>query len=466
MRRLIRGGRVVTATDAFDADVLIDGESVVAVGTGFDADDVIDASGCLVMPGLVDNHTHLSMPFGGTWSCEDYNTGTASAAAGGTTAIVDFIIQYVGGSLKDAREEWQGRANGAAHIDYGFHMAITDARPEVVAEMDECVAEGITSFKVFMAYKGALMVDDEQFIAVLEQTGKSGGLVMVHCENGDAVVRYQKEAIQEGNTDPKFHAWSRPPEVEGEATGRAIRLAEWTKRPLFVVHVTCEDSVVEIQRARDRGLPIYGETCLQYLMLTVDELARPGFEGAKYVCSPPLRETRHQEVLYKALRQGALQGISTDHCPFNYKEQKELGLGDFTKIPNGLPAIEHRLTLLYDRSVRNGHMSVVDLVRHCSWGPARIFGLDSKGAIAPGFDADIVVFDPEVKHTISAETHQMDVDYDPFEGWEVTGKPRFVLSRGDTVYEDGKIVSEPGRGRFVRRSIFEPSLPNRQPVTV
>jgi dihydropyrimidinase len=464
--RLIRGGRVVTATDAFDADVLIDGESVVAVGTGFEADDVIDASGCLVMPGLVDNHTHLSMPFGGTWSCEDYNTGTASAAAGGTTSIVDFIIQYVGGSLADARAEWRGRADGAAHIDYGFHMAITDARPEVVAEMEECVAEGITSFKVFMAYKGALMVDDEQFITVLEQTGRTGGLVMVHCENGDAVVRYQKEAIQEGNTDPKFHAWSRPPEVEGEATGRAIRLAEWTKRPLFVVHVTCEDAVVEIQRARDRGLPIFGETCLQYLMLTVDELARQGFEGAKYVCSPPLREERHQEVLYKALRQGALQGISTDHCPFNYSEQKELGLGDFTKIPNGLPAIEHRLTLLYDRSVRNGHMSVVDLVRHTSWGPARIFGLDKKGAIGPGFDADIVVFDPEVKHTISAETHQMDVDYDPFEGWEVTGKPRFVLSRGDTVYEDGKIVSEPGHGRYVHRSIFEPSLPNREPVSV
>ncbi len=302
MTRLIRGGRVVTATDQFDADVLIDGESIVAVGTGLDGDEVIDASGCLVMPGLIDNHTHLSMPFGGTWSCDDYDTGTAAAAAGGTTCIVDFIIQYVGGTLKEAREEWHGRADGAAHIDYGFHMAITDAKPEVVAEMEDCVAEGITSFKVFMAYKGALMVDDEQFLAVLEQTGKTGGLVMVHCENGDAVVRYQKEAMEAGNTDPKFHAVSRPPEVEGEATGRAIRLAEWTKRPLFVVHVTCEESVKEIQAARDRGLPIFGETCIQYLFLTVDELARPGFEGAKYVCSPPLREERNQEVLYRALQ--------------------------------------------------------------------------------------------------------------------------------------------------------------------
>ena len=303
-----------------------------------------------------------------------------------------------------------------------------------------------------MAYKGALMVDDEQFLAVLEQTGKTGGLVMVHCENGDAVVRYQKEAMAAGNTDPKYHAWSRPPEVEGEATGRAIRLAEWTKRPLFVVHVTCEEAVREIRAARDRGLPIFGETCIQYLYLTVDDLDRPGFEGAKYVCSPPLREEANQAVLYQALRQGALQGISTDHCPFNFKEQKELGLGDFTKIPNGLPAIEHRLTLLYDRSVRQGHMSIVDLVRHGSWGPARIFGLDTKGALAPGFDADVVVFDPEVKHTISAKTHVMNVDYDPFEGWEVTGKPRHVLSpRRDRLHRrQGRLRA---RARAVRQAL-------------
>jgi dihydropyrimidinase len=455
MRRLIRGGRVVTAADAFDADVLIDGESVVAVGSGFEADDVIDASGCLVLPGLIDNHTHMSMPFGGTWSCDDYDTGTAAAAAGGTTCIVDFCIQYVGGTLADALEEWHGRAEGAAHIDYGFHMAITDARPEVIAEMEQCVAGGVSSFKVFMAYKGALMVDDEQMLAVLEQTGRSGGLVMVHAENGDAVVRYQKEAMAAGNTDPRFHAWSRPPAVEGEATSRAIRLAEWAGRPLFVVHVTCEDAAVEIQAARDRGLPIFGETCLQYLFLTVDELARPGFEGAKYVCSPPLREQRHQEVLYKALRQGALQGISTDHCPFNYKGQKELGLGDFTKIPNGLPAIEHRLSLLYDGAVRTGKLSETQLVELTSHGPARIFGLDRKGTIAPGFDADIVIFDPEKTHTISAETHHMNVDYDPFEGWEVRGSPRTVLCRGATVFDGGAIVSRPGHGRYVKRSLFD-----------
>src|SRR6478735_3891442 len=320
MTRLIRGGRVVTATDAFDADVLIDGETIVAVGKGLQGDEEIDASGCLVLPGLIDNHTHLSMPFGGTWSCDDYDTGTAAAAAGGTTCIVDFCIQYVGGTLLDALAEWHGRADGAAHIDYGFHMAITDASPGAIAEMGQCVQDGVPSFKVFMAYKGALMVDDEQFLAVLEETGKTGGLVMVHCENGDAVVRYQKEAMAAGNTSPKYHASTRPPAVEGEATGRAIRLAEWAGRPLFVVHVTCEESVREIRAARDRGLPIFGETCIQYLYLTVDDLDRPGFEGAKYVCSPPLREEKNQAVLYQALRQGALQGVSTDHCPFNYKE--------------------------------------------------------------------------------------------------------------------------------------------------
>jgi dihydropyrimidinase len=458
MTRVIRGGRVVTATDQFDADVLIDGESIVGVGTGLSADEEIDASGCLVLPGLIDNHTHLSMPFGGTWSCDDYTTGTAAAAAGGTTCIVDFCIQYVGGGLMDALAEWHGRADGAAHIDYGFHMAITDASPGAIAEMEQCVAEGVTTFKCFMAYKGALMVSDEQMLDVFAQTGRTGGLVMVHAENGDAVVRYQREALAAGHTDPKYHALTRPPEVEGEATSRAIRLAEWSGRPLFVVHVTCEESVREIQAARDRGLPIFGETCIQYLYLTVDELSRPGFEGAKYVCSPPLREERHQAVLYQALRQGALQGVSTDHCPFNYKEQKELGKDDFTLIPNGLPAIEHRLSLLYDRSVRRGHMSVIDLVRHASWGPARIFGLDRKGALAPGFDADVVVFDPEVARTISAETHVMNVDYDPFEGWEVRGAPRTVLSRGATVYENGEVVSSPGQGRFVKRSLFEPAV--------
>ena len=296
-----------------------------------------------------------------------------------------------------------------------------------------------------MAYKGALMVDDEQFLAVLEQTGKTGGLVMVHCENGDAVVRYQKEAMAAGNTDPKYHAWSRPPEVEGEATGRAIRLAEWTKRPLFVVHVTCEEAVREIRAARDRGLPIFGETCIQYLYLTVDDLDRPGFEGAKYVCSPPLREERNQAVLYQALRQGALQGISTDHCPFNFKEQKELGLGDFTKIPNGLPAIEHRLTLLYDRSVRQGHMSVVDLVRHGSWGPARIFGLDSQGRDRARLRRRHRRLRPRGQaHDLGRDARD-ERRLRPVRGLGgVTGKPRFVLSRGETVYEDGKVVSAPG----------------------
>ena len=458
MRTLIRGGRVVTAADVYDGDVLIDGETVVATGTGLDgADEVIDATGCLVLPGLVDNHTHLSMPFGGTVSCDDYDTGTAAAAAGGTTCIVDFAIQ-TDGSLLEGLRQWQGRAEGAAHIDYGFHLAVTDASESALAEMEQAVAEGVTSFKCFMAYKGAIMVTDDQLLGVLQQAGRTGGLVMVHAENGDAVDLYQREAIAAGDTAPRFHATTRPPEVEGEATGRAIRLAHWAGQPLFVVHVTCEEAVREIQAARDRGEPVFGETCIQYLFLTVDELARPGFEGAKYVCSPPLREARHRDILYAALRQGALQGISTDHCPFNFKGQKELGKDDFRLIPNGMPVIEFRLSLLYDRAVRTGKLSLTELVRLTSAEPARIFGLaPRKGTIAPGADADIVIFDPEKPLAISAATHHMNIDYDPFEGWEVRGAPRTVLARGEVVVADGEVVSKPGRGRYVKRALFDPA---------
>ena len=459
MRTLIRGGRVVTAAEEYDGDVLVEDETVLATGAGLDAlaDDVIDATGCLVLPGLVDNHTHLSMPFGGTMSCDDYDTGTAAAVAGGTTCIVDFAIQ-TDGSLLKGLETWQERADGAAHIDYGFHLAVTDASTAALGEMEQAVAEGVTTFKCFMAYKGQLMVSDEALLGVLRQTGRTGGLVLVHCENGDAIEVYQREALAAGHVEPRYHATTRPPAVEGEATGRALRLAEWAGRPIFVVHVTCEEAVREIQAGRDRGLPVFGETCIQYLFLTVDELARPGFEGAKYVCSPPLREERHQEILYAALRQGALQGVSTDHCPFNYEGQKDLGRDDFTKIPNGLPAIEFRLSLLYDRAVRAGRLSLPELVRLTSTEPARIFGLaPRKGTIAPGADADIVIFDPERELTISAQTHTMNIDYDPFEGWEVRGAPRTVLSRGEIVVADGDVVSRPGRGRYVRRELFEPA---------
>lgn len=466
MPTLIQNGTIVTATDAFAGDLLIDGERIVAVGEVGDAgaDEVIDAGGCLVLPGLVDNHTHLSMPFGGTVTADDFDTGTAAAAAGGTTAIVDFALQ-TDGSLLKGLERWQGNAEGSAHIDYGFHLGVTDASDAAIAEMDRAVAEGVSTFKVFMAYKGALMSSDDQFLRVLRQARENGALVNVHCENGDAIDVYQREALAAGNTEPRFHAVTRPPAVEGEATARAIRLAEWAGAPLFVVHVTCEDAVREIQAARDRGLPIFGETCIQYLFLTVEDLARPGFEGAKFVCSPPLREARHQDVLWRALRQHALEGVSTDHCPFNYEGQKELGRGDFTKIPNGLPAIEFRLSLVYDRGVRAGRIGLCDLVRATSTRPAQIFGLaPRKGSLAPGADADVVVFDPDRELEISAATHHMNTDYDPFEGEVLRGAPRVVLSRGEVVFADGEVRSRPGRGRYLRRELFDPVSPVPVPV--
>jgi dihydropyrimidinase len=396
----------------------------------------------------------MSMPFGGTMSCDDYDTGTAAAAAGGTTCIVDFAIQ-TDGSLLQGLRTWQERAEGAAHIDYGFHLAITDASASALGEMEQAVAEGVSTFKCFMAYKGQMMVTDEELLSVLEQTGRTGGLVLVHCENGDAVVHLQETALARGDVAPRFHAETRPSWLEGEATGRALRLAASVGRPLFVVHVTCEEALREVQAARDRGEPAYGETCVQDLVLTVDDLARPGFQGAQFVCSPPLREQRHQDILWAGLRQGALQAVTTDHCPFTL-EQKALGEGDFTKIPNGMPSIEHRLSVLWDRGVRTGRMTPNELVRQTATEPARIFGLaPRKGSIAPGGDADLVIFDPEAQHTISAATHVTASDYDPFEGWTVTGTPRTVLSRGEVVVEGGAVVSTPGRGRYVRRTLFE-----------
>lgn len=468
MLTLIENGTVVTATDTFRGDILIGGERIITVGEVKDveADNVVDATGCLVLPGLVDNHTHLSMPFGGTVTADDFDTGTAAAAAGGTTSIVDFALQ-TDGSLLKGLETWQGNAEGSAHIDYGFHLAVSDASDAAIAEMDRAVDEGVSTFKVFMAYKGALMISDDQFLRVLQRSRENGGLVNVHCENGDAIDVYQREALAAGNTAPKFHAVTRPPGVEAEATGRAIRLAEWAGTPLFVVHVTCEESVREIQAARDRGLPIFGETCVHYLFLTVDDLDRPGFEGAKYVCSPPLREARNHEVLWRALRQRALQGCSTDHCPFNYDGQKDLGRDDFTKIPNGLPAIEFRLSLMYDRGVRAGKIGLNDLVRVTSTAPARIFGLaPRKGSLAPGADGDVVVFDPDREITISAATHHMNTDYDPFEGEEVRGAPKAVLSRGEVVFADGEIRSQPGRGRYLRRELFDPVGQGSAPAPV
>jgi dihydropyrimidinase len=453
MRKVIQGGTVVTATDSSVADVLIDGEEIVAVGSLGEVDaEVIDASGCYVLPGLIDNHTHMAMPFGGTHSIDDYDTGTRAAAAGGTTCIVDFVIQQHPDGLRSSLEEWQGRADGAAHVDYGFHMAITNADDGTFADMEPMVEEGICSFKVFLAYKGVLMVTDDLFFRVLESTRDLDALTMVHCENGWAIDVLVERALAAGQTDPIYHAHTRPEILEAEATHRSVRLAELAGASVFIVHVTCGLAADEIAAGQSRGVAVSGETCLQYLTNTVKDLERPDFEGGRYVCSPPLREQFNQELLWAALDRGVLESVSTDHCPFN-SEQKALGRDDFSKIPNGLAMIQHRLVKLWDLGVETGRITPEELVGMTSTRIAHRFGLDRKGAVAPGKDADIVVFDPATPFEFSTRTSYMNVDYDLFEGESSTGSVRHTLCRGTMVYDRGEIRTEPGHGRFVPRSL-------------
>jgi dihydropyrimidinase len=453
VRKLIQGGTVVNASETSLADVLVDGEEIVAVGSLGDVDaEVIDASGCYVLPGLIDNHTHMAMPFGGTRSIDDYDTGTRAAAAGGTTCIVDFVIQQEPGGLRSSLEDWQGRADGAAHVDYGFHMAITNADDGTFADMEPMVEEGLCSFKVFLAYKGVLMVTDDLFFRVLETTRDLNALTMVHCENGWAIDVLVARALAAGQTEPIYHAHTRPEILEAEATHRSVRLAELAGANVFIVHVTCGLAADEIAAGQERGVHVSGETCLQYLTNTVEDLERPDFEGARYVCSPPLREQRNQELLWAALQRGVLESVSTDHCPFD-SEQKALGRDDFSKIPNGLAMIQHRLVKLWDLGVEGGRITPSQLVDMTSTTIARRFGLSRKGSIAPGFDADLVVFDPSTPFEFSTRTSYMNVDYDLFEGQSSTGSVRHTLCRGTMVYDRGEIVTQPGHGRFVPRSL-------------
>jgi dihydropyrimidinase len=457
VRKLIQGGTVVNAGQSSVADVLVDGEEIVAVGSFGDVDaEVIDASGCYVLPGLIDNHTHLSMPFGGTISIDDYDTGTRAAAAGGTTCIVDFVIQQHPDGLRSSLEEWQERASGAAHVDYGFHMAITQADEGTLADMEPMVEEGLCTFKVFLAYKGAIMITDDLFFEVLGRTRDLGALTMVHAENGWAIDVLQRRAMAAGQTDPIYHAYTRPEELEAEATGRAVRFAELTNAGVYIVHVTCGLAADEIAAGQARGVDVFGETCLQYLTNTVHDLERPDPEGARYVCSPPLREPHNQDLLWAALKRGTLESVSTDHCPFN-DEQKALGRGDFPKIPNGLAMIQHRLVKLWDLGVEGGRITPSELVDMTSTTIARRFGLPRKGSIAPGFDADLVVFDPSTPFEFSTSTSQMNVDYDLFEGQSSTGSVRHTFCRGELVYDRGEIRTEPGHGRFVARSLTAPT---------
>ena len=453
---LIRNGKVVTATETKTADVLIDGERIKEVGRGIDprgAEKVIDAKGLFVIPGGIDAHTHLDMPFGGTTSADDFESGTRAAAFGGTTTIVDFAIQARGTRMRQALDTWWKKAEGRAAIDYGLHMIITDLGTSGLEDMDDMVREGVASFKLFMAYPNVLMVDDATIFKALSQTSKNGALVCMHAENGSVIDVIVARALAEGKTAPIYHALTRPPRAEAEAVHRAIALAEIAQVPVYIVHLSSEDALNEVREARDRGLPAFAETCPQYLLLSQDELARPNFEGAKYVFTPPLRPKEHQPKLWDGLKHDHLQVVSTDHCPFCFKDQKILGKDDFTKIPNGGPGIENRLQLIHHYGVNQGKISLNRFVELTSTTPARIFGMyPKKGEVAAGSDADIVLWDPNAPYTISASTHHMKVDYSMFEGFAVKGNARMVMSRGEVIVERDTFLGKPGRGQYLKRA--------------
>jgi dihydropyrimidinase len=459
VRTLISGGTVVSPTGAQPADVLVQDERIVGVAApGAEAAIAfaegarrIDASGKLVVPGAVDVHTHMDMPFGGTSSADTFETGTRAAAWGGTTTIVDFAMQRKGETLRSGLDTWQAKAEGNCAIDYGFHMIVSDVNDQSCKEMDILVGEGVTSFKMFMAYPGVFYSTDGEILRAMQQARTSGATIMMHAENGLAIDVLVSQALSRGETAPRFHGVTRPDRLEAEATGRAIALAKVAGCPLYIVHLSTTGALEAVAEARGEGQNAFAETCPQYLFLSADDLAREGFEGAKYVCSPPLRAREHQANLWRGLRTNDLSVVSTDHCPFCFKEQKELGRGDFSKIPNGIPGVEHRVDLTY-QGVVAGEITLTRWVEVNATTPARMFGLyPKKGALAPGSDADIVLYDPTATQTISAATHHMSVDYSAYEGQVITGQVDTVLSRGRTVLEQGHYVGEKGHGTFVAR---------------
>jgi dihydropyrimidinase len=459
MGTLITGGTVVSSKESKVADVLIEGSIITAVGPDIDhaSHTIVDAKGMLVLPGGIDVHTHLDMPFGGTTSADDYEWGTRAAAIGGTTTVIDFALQTIGKRMQEAYTTWRKKSEGKACIDYALHMAVTDLGPDAawIDDVDAMVAEGITSFKIFMAYPGVLMVDDATIFELMQRTSKLGALVCVHAENGTVIDTIVHQALAAGNTGPLYHALTRPTVAEAEAVHRVIALSELTGANVYIVHVSSEDAMREVKAARLRGLPTMGETCTQYLVLSIEEdMGKPGFEDAKYVFTPPLREKKNQAPLWTALKDDVLQVVSTDHCPFRFADQKTLGLGNFTKIPNGGPGIENRMQLIYHHGVNEGRMSLERFVEVTTEAPAKIFGMyPKKGTIAVGSDADIVIWDPAKLYTIEAATQSMHTDYSIYEGFEVRGNARQVFSRGELIVEDGNFIGIVGRGEYLKREL-------------
>jgi dihydropyrimidinase len=457
MRTLISNGLVVTADGSYPADVLVDGETIALVGAdlggrGVTADETIDAAGKYVVPGGIDVHTHFELPFGGTVAKDTFESGTRAAAHGGTTTIIDFAAQVKGRPLREGLDTWHAKAEGRAVVDYGFHMMMGDVNDGTLAEMDALVADGVTTFKLFTAYPGVLYSPDDHIFRAMLRTRDNGGLILMHAENGPVIDVIAAALVAAGTTDPIGHGLARYPILEGEAANRVIRLAEAAGVPVYIVHLSSRDALEAVTAARDRGAMAFAETCPQYLFLSLDDLGN-GFEGAKYVCSPPLRPKDHQADLWRGLLKGDLQAVGTDHCPFDFHGQKELGRGDFRKIPNGLPAVEDRVDLLHQGGVVEGRLSRERWVEVISTAPAKIFGMyPRKGAIAVGSDADLLVFDPNRKRRISAATHHMDVDYSIFEGFEVQGTSDVVMSRGTVLVRDGQWVGPAGHGRFIRRA--------------
>lgn len=455
MSTLIKNGTIVTAADTFVADIRIDGEKITLIGKNLPqsiGDTVIDATGKYIFPGGIDVHTHFELPFMGTVSADNFSTGTTAAIYGGTTSIIDFVIPTKGKPLKDALQAWHGKAEGKAVADYGFHMCINEYNDAIEKEIPSIIEQGVSSFKCFMAYKGVLQIDDGQIVNVLKTVGQNGGLVSVHAENGDMITALMKEFVAAGKMAPEYHWRAHPSIAEEEAVARIISLAEFAGQSIYIVHLSGKDGLEKVKAARAKGLPVFAETCPQYLLLPAELYLKPYFEGAKYVMSPPLRPADHLEKMWEGLAKGYIQTVATDHCPFNFKGQKDMGKNDFSKIPNGIPAIGDRFNLLYTYGVTKGRISLNRFVEVVATNPAKIFGMyPQKGSIVVGGDADVVIFDPKSKTKITAATQKHNVDYSAFEGFELDGQPTDVLLRGKFAVRSGKYVGEQGFGKFISR---------------